>query len=283
MNMKMKAKFAAWAKAHGVKAEDMMDDGMASAWKATYKAATKCEADDPEDADADDDDNKTNASAPATTAELIFEKKKRVPASNHSSYTIRRKNAKHVATQHLLNSCRETETITIDTLGKIVVWRNDEWICCMQCIRSIPLTMAIDINGEKICTDCFLCNRSERPRFLSAALLQTNANPARPFEDNDLVRNHEDCFRCEAGVCTSRMKTTDECSFFLVFDDLAQKPAKKRFRNMILCSYHSHFPWLKEASTVLNLSTVIRAFQEKWGTRNGPKGAFISGPEFFEL
>ncbi len=56
--MKLKKKFAAWAKARNIKMADMEDDGMASAAKAMYKAQMKCEADDEND---EDDDGKDEA------------------------------------------------------------------------------------------------------------------------------------------------------------------------------------------------------------------------------
>lgn len=57
-SMKLKKKFAAWAKARNIVMADMEDDSMASAAKAMYKAQMKCEADDPADADDDGADDK---------------------------------------------------------------------------------------------------------------------------------------------------------------------------------------------------------------------------------
>jgi len=247
-----------------------------------YQIGFDYDAEDEEEEQEDEEEEEEDEEA-----ELIFEKKKRVPASNHSSYTIKRKNAKHVATQHVLNGCRDTQTITIDTLGKIAVWKQEEWISCMQCIRSIPLNAAVDVNGEKICSDCFLCNRSDGPRFLSMGLLaQNNSNP-NPSEfrgqSGQKASVHVESYRCEAGVCTSRMKTTEECKYLLVYDDMVPAPGIKQFRNMVLCAYHANFPWLKEINTVLLMSTATQAFHEKWGTKNGPRNTFIAGPEFHEL
>lgn len=72
----MKKKFAAWMKAAGFKASDMDAEALTAA-KALYKAAMKCEADDPNDEDDDGKDDKgakAGAAAANITAAAIVSK-----------------------------------------------------------------------------------------------------------------------------------------------------------------------------------------------------------------
>ena len=237
------------------------------------------EEDEEEEPEEDDEDNDEpeDSEMQDNKSEIIFATKKHVPASNHSTYTTDRKNAKHVATQHVLNECQEAQTITINTLGKIAVWKQDEWIGCMRCVKPIPLLSAIDVMGEKICKDCFLCKRIENdkdPQVVKQEQLVQQLHP----------QNQQQCaYRCEAGACSSRLRTLEDCCHLLIYDDMPVPPAKKQFRNMVLCPQHSKFNWFYDIKIVLHLSTVVKGFSEKWGTCNGPRGTFVQVPEYKDL
>ena len=245
--------------------EDELEDG--------YYEDEDDDDDEPEEEDEEEEEEEEEEEMQEDQPkdDLIFSTKKHVPASNHSKYTSDRKNAKHVATQHVLNECQDAQTITINTLGKIAVWKQDEWIGCMRCLRPILLLTALDVSGEKICKDCFLCKRIENDKDPSIPVLQQQQQQQQALP------------RCEAGACSSRLRTLEDCCYLLIYDDLAVPPAKKQFRNMILCPHHSKFNWFYDLKIILPLSTVIKGFSEKWGTCNGPRGTYVQIPEFKDL
>lgn len=179
---------------------------------------------------------------------IIPEPKKNLPASTQTVCTVNRKNAKYISLQHELNKCKDTVTRSIAVLGKIVEWKQQAWIGCMHCIRPILLILSYDVDGKKLCKDCFS--------------MQTLASH-RP--------------KCEATGCIKKTRD-DEFKKLLVYDDIST-PAS--YRHMLLCRTHASYMWIAESETILRTSVIFQGFREKWGTRQGPKTQYIYPPDWF--
>jgi hypothetical protein len=189
-----------------------------------------------EDGDSDDDE------------EFMFEEKKG-GLTQPTERTKRRKTAKFIATQHVLNECQDTDTMTINTLGRVAEWQRQIMISCMKCVRTVTLLSATDLGDLKLCQDCY-------------------------FKESTCLRTR---IKCEVPGCKRKLQTKADFRVFYVYDDMVTPHV---FREMVLCSIHNGFGWLKSAETVLPVSVILKGLSERWGTKNGPKGRYIEVPPF---
>ena len=202
--------------------------------------ARRGDADDDDELQDDDDDDE----------EFMFEEKKG-GLMQPSERTKKRKIAKFIATQHVLYECQDTELLTINTLGRVAEWQRQIMISCMKCVRTITLLSATDFGSLKLCQDCY-------------------------FKESTSMRTR---IKCEAPGCKRKIQTKADFKVFYAYDDTL--PVGERvFRDMILCSLHNGFGWLKWAPAILPVSVIMKGLGERWATKSGPKNKYIEVPAF---
>lgn len=190
--------------------------------------------------------------------------------------TKKRDYAKYVAMQHMLNQCQYTETIAIDTLGKVTEYQGRIYIGCMKCIRTIPLAAALDMGELKVCNSCFSgevdkpkerikCNVTELNGRIYIECMKCSRNvPVSTMSNMGDMKVCGRCYRpkerakCEAIGCNKKILTAADYRTVTVYDDVNSFPVGvSRFRDMVLCVYHGSGKWLHENDSYYNMSHVL--------------------------
>lgn len=153
----------------------------------------------------------------------------------HSNNPRRRKMAKRVVTQKDLQLCNQTPTITLNALGRMVIYRNTLYINCYKCVNFIKMESAIIVGRDKLCEVC--------------------AHKAVTV----VAKSQE----CDIPNCKRVVPRTGNVTRIHAYDDISE-PGKRDYCVLALCSYHSGSDWLRgrgsrymSATTIPRLSYIV--------------------------
>jgi hypothetical protein len=160
--------------------------------------------------------------------------------------TKSRKDAKHIAKQHLLRKCGDTPTQTVDGLRKVTYFRGHVYVGCFNCIKLIQLDDPETryVGAKILCQDC-------------TTIAYTVEEPEH---------------KCEA--CGKSIRNRSDCKFIYAYDDKA--PVEERqLRDIMLCPAHGEIRWIKHAHTIMSFSYILTGINERWSSRMLTDGTFM--------
>ncbi len=144
--------------------------------------------------------------------------------------TIKRKFAKHVASQISLHRCITQRLRRISTLGRIAMYRGTVYIACFRCPNIAPVDMHRFYDNEILCKNCVTVVVSKKEKEYRTCVLCGLASRAQ--------------MRC-----------------YYVYDDVG---AEKGFRHIHICVSHNPLSWVIPGQMVF-LSRILLEVKRKCG------------------
>lgn len=153
--------------------------------------------------------------------------------------TIKRKFAKHVASQIMLHRCIRQPLRRINTLGRIAMYRGTVYVACFRCPSIAPVDMHRYYGSEILCKSCV---------------------------EVEVKKKEKEDRACALCGLTSRAQM--RC--YYVYDDVAPKVG---FRHAYICMSHNPLSWIIPNNMVF-LSRILLEIKRRCG-RMGSDGEYI--------